>query len=68
MTKKVLEKLTCVQRTAVEEYKKEYKKRSENITLLHEATWAAISYLCGLRDAGAITDREKQILYCYITV
>lgn len=28
----------------------------------------AAGYTCALRDAGLITDRERQLLYIYITV
>lgn len=52
-------------RWAIEDYRKDYK----NPALDRAETRAALAgYVNGLRDAGAITDRERQILFVYGTV
>ena len=64
-TREVVERQSDGIRRAIEDYRKDYK----NPALDRAETRAALAgYVKGLRDAGAITERERQILFVYGTV
>lgn len=64
MTTQVLAKLPDEVRNNIEELKRMYKNLPDCWSNIH----ARVSgYTCGLRDAGLITDRERQILFDYVT-
>ena len=65
MTREVIEKLPGGIRWQIEDMRKDYKNPAVN----HEAARARLAgYVNGLRDAGMITDRERQIIFVYGTV
>ena len=72
MTRKTLEKLTGTQLMQIEQFRKlrkvyeefEFNRDTKLDTLRVERN----AYIKGLRDAGAITERERQILSLYMTV
>ena len=64
MTKEVLEKIGKqypIVRAHIEALKKDYKMFNNSCRLAGE-------YMRALRDTGIITERERQILFCYTTV
>lgn len=65
MTQKTLEKLPEVVRKNIEGLRHDYKSNVVNKDVARaQSAW----YVKGLRDAGFITDRERQILFIYTTV
>lgn len=65
MTKDVFEKLPEAVYAQLESIRKDYKNRALN----REETRARLAgYVQGLRDAGLISERERQILFAYGTV
>lgn len=65
MTKDVFEKMPEAVQTQLESIKKDYKNRALN----RDKTRARLAgYVLGLRDAGLISERERQILFVYGTV
>ena len=65
MTRETLEKLPEVVRKNVEGLRHDYNGRVVNRDVARaQAAW----YMKGLRDAGLITERERQILVIYTTV
>lgn len=65
MTRKVLEKLPEIARTNLEWLRKEYKSElGDKDVARAKAAW----YVKGLKDAGLITERERQFLFIYTTV
>lgn len=64
-TREVVEKLPEHIRRAIEELRKDYKNTALNRSEVREAL---AGYVKGLRDAGAITERERQILFVYGTI
>lgn len=73
MTRETLEKLPQNVRTRVESFRNQYRIAKErdisgakaNVTA---ARSASAGYMQGLKDAGLITDAERQILFIYTTV
>ena len=65
MTKKVLDALPQNIRDAVEDYKVYYKREDR---FKDDYRNEMLGYVKGLRDAKIITERERQILYVYMTV
>ena len=64
-TRELVEGLPNSIRFVIEGYRKNYK----NPALKKECVRSELAgYLKGLRDAGAITERERQILFVYGTV
>lgn len=65
MTKELIERLP---RNVVESVE-ELRKDNKNSAISKDETRARLSGYCkGLRDAGLITERERQILFVYGTV
>lgn len=65
MTKETIAKLPTHIVYKLEEFRKDYK----NTALQKDETRArAAGYVMGLRDAGIISERERQILFVYCTV
>ncbi len=65
MTREVIAKMPEHIVTKIEMFRKDY----ANAALSADTTRARIAgYVEGLRDAGMITDRERQVLFCYATV
>lgn len=65
MTKQVLNKIPANVRAALEQLRKDYKNDALNTD---ESRSRSAGYVQGLRDAGLITERERQILFIYTTV
>lgn len=65
MTKQVLNKIPANVRAALEQLRKDYKNDALN---KGESRNRSAGYVQGLRDAGLITERERQILFIYTTV
>lgn len=64
MTKNVLERLPKAVYDQLDTIRKDYKNRA-----LRDETRAKLAgYVLGLRDAGLISERERQILFVYGTV
>ena len=66
-TKEVLKKLTPAMEMWVSRLKDTY-KQTDDYTKKNSVRDTMCAYLHGLMDAGFITDRERQILFCYMTV
>ena len=64
MTRELLTKLPNNVKEYSEKLKREYKGEVFN---KKETRERAAGYCAGLRDGGLITDRERQILFIYIT-
>ena len=65
MTRETLEKLPEIVRKNIEGLRHDYKSNVVNKDVARaQSAW----YLKGLRDSGVITERERQVLYCYTTV
>lgn len=65
MTRETVNKLPEHIRVAIEEFKRDYK----NAGLRKDEVRSGLAgYAKGLRDAGLITERERQILFVYGTV
>ena len=68
MTKKLLERIEKENKNVflnIESLKSRYGRNTEK----HEVVLAEIrGFLIGLKLLGFITEREKQILHCYITL
>lgn len=65
MTKEVLNKLPKNILVTIENYKKHYNGLPDR---RDETRGSMAGYVQGLRDAGAITERERQIIFIYMTV
>lgn len=65
MTREVLNKIPENVRSAIEELRRDYYNDALNIDKVRSR---AYGYTLGLRDAGLITERERQILFVYTTV
>lgn len=65
MTRETLEKLPEIVRKNIEGLRHGYKS---NVVDKYVAQEKAAWYVKGLRDAGLITERERQILFIYTTV
>ena len=65
MTKKVLDALPQNIRDAVKDYKVYYKRDDR---FKDDYKNEMLGYVKALRDAKIITERERQILYVYMTV
>ena len=64
-TRDILDKLPECVRTELEHLRKDYKNEALN----HDAALArSAGYAEGLRDAGLITERERQFVFIYTTV
>ena len=74
MTRELLNKLPQKVRDEIERLRGEYKKGVDAddprywITRRENVRFVVRGYLTGLRDAGLITERERQILTVYTTV
>lgn len=68
MTKQVLNKLPKEIRANIEHYKESYNLFDEGSSYKHEERSRMAGYIHGLRDAGLITETERRILFCYMTV
>lgn len=68
MTKKTLEKLPNHVRAKIEDLRKSYTAKGFPFVHYDVARGRSAAYLEGLRDAGLITERERQILFVYTTV
>lgn len=73
MTKQTLEKLPENIKKTVEQFRKDYKALQNNgdmarIKYGNEYRARMAGYAKGLADAGLITEKERQILFCYMTV
>ena len=65
MTRKTLEKLTEKQLKTV----KDLKSRYHDGRLKKENTRSEMrGYVKGLADAGIISERESQVVFCYMTI
>lgn len=64
-TREVLAKINTNIRFHIEELRKQYHREGANKDV---ARTASSQYVLGLRDAGMITERERQILFVYTTV
>lgn len=71
MTREAFNKLSERQKKAVLDYKVRYKNTEdserqweERKAIMRESN----SYLKGLRDAGSISERERQALFTYTTI
>lgn len=65
MTKEVLNKLPENILVTIENYKKQYNGLPDR---KDENRGRMAGYVQGLRDAGAITERERQAIFVYMTV
>ena len=65
MTRKLLEKMTVEVRVNIELMRGSFRNFPDRRETVRNR---AAGYTCALRDAGLITDRERQLLYIYITV
>lgn len=65
MTKKTLSQLSDSVRNAIEALKADYKKETIN---RKETRARASGYVKALADAKIITEQERKVLFCYITV
>lgn len=64
MTKTALEKLNDKQKLHLGLLKEDYK----NNFRIEETRSRIGEYLCGLRDAGTLTEIERRSLFCYYTL
>lgn len=64
MTRETLNKMPEVVRNRLERLRKDYNNPSLNYDTAREASAA---YVMGLKDAGLVTERERQILFVYTT-
>lgn len=65
MTRETLNKMPENVRKAIEDLRKDYKNEALN----HDECRAkSYGYTKGLRDAGLITERERQVLFIYTTI
>lgn len=65
MTREVLRKMPDNVKRAIEDLRKDYKNEALNKDCVRNRS---AGYVQGLRDAGLITERERQILFVYTTV
>lgn len=65
MTKEVLNKLPKNILANIKNYKKQYNGLHDQ---KDEYRGRMAGYVKGLRDAGAITERERQVIFVYMTV
>ena len=65
MTRETLEKLPANIRTALERLKKDYKNEALQTDEVRKEIYG---YTNALRDGGIITERQRQLLYCYCTL
>lgn len=63
-TRKVLDRMPACVVSRIESYREAYK----NPKYRDETRAASAGYVHGLKDAGLITERERQILFVYSTV
>ena len=68
MTKEILEKLPDNIRAKVEDFRKAYTAKGFPNWHYDNALARSAAYMDGLRDAGIITERERQVLFIYTTV
>ena len=70
MTRETVEKLSEVQRSRIEMFRKLRKiyEKNDSDRYLDMLRIERNAYIKGLRDAGAITERERQVLSIYMTV
>ena len=73
MTRETLNKLSETARLKVENFRKRYssvsyKGSAREMRMAEEIRMQMASYVEGLRDAGLITERERQVLFVYMTV
>lgn len=68
MTKQVLDKLPTAAFNKVNAYRNTYRGAKNDARRREVAHVAMMAYVCGLRDAGLITDRERRIVFVYMTV
>lgn len=68
-TEAIYNKLPANVRETIEEYRAAYKQvRNEYNTEHYEIIAAMSGYAKGLRDAGLITEKERKVIRCYMTV
>ena len=68
-TEAIYNKLPANVRETIEEYRAAYKQvRHEYNTEHYEIIAAMSGYAKGLRDAGLITEKERKVIRCYMTV
>lgn len=67
MTRETLQILPQNVRETIEYFRKEYKQFPE-LSRRNETRSRMGGYIQGLRDAGLITERQRQIIFCYMTV
>lgn len=65
MTREVLAKLNTNILYHIERLHEEYHREGTDKNIIRAASY---QYGCGLRDAGLITERERQVLFIYTTV
>ena len=65
MTRKTLDKLPEKVRIRIERFHKDAKTDIRHRELY---ICKGSGYLAGLQDAGIITEQERKILFCYLTV
>ena len=65
MTREVLNKIPENVRNMIEDLRKDYHNDSLNRDAVRKESYG---YGCGLRDAGLITERERQVLFIYTTI
>lgn len=68
MTKETLDKIPENVRFEIELIRKRMKNTKNDIERRDVVTEYSYAYGKGLRDAGLITERERQILFVYTTV
>ena len=64
-TREVYTKMPAAVQNAIEDIRKDYKNPALNKDAIREKLYG---YTKGLRDAGLISERERQILFVYGTV
>ena len=65
MTREVLNKIPENVRSKIDAFRRNYNNDSINKDVAREGSYA---YTLGLRDAGLITERERQVLLIYTTI
>ena len=66
-TRELLERLPDYVRKNVEDFRSSYTKTKDYHRQAETRTRMA-GYVLGLRDGGLITERERQILFIYMTI
>ena len=68
MTREIINKMPEAVKNRLERLRKDYKDADYTYHKKDMAREASAAYVMGLKDAGRVTERERQVLFIYTTV